>query len=250
MDIRQIAERALDKCTTSANPVAIEPGRYTAILEPQAVADLLRLLALRALDRRQAEMGNGPFAGEQPGTSKITEQVLDRRLTLSADPMNPVGGFVPFRIWDGTPYQPVKWIDRGVLTNLSYERWYALPRLGRDRALPNPLSFQLSGGSTSMDEMIRTTERGLLVTRLDGVRLVDFSSMMCSGYTRDGLWLIEHGKISKAVKNFRFTESPLIALNNVEQLGEPARVFSPGFAWVAPAVKVRDFSFTSLADSV
>jgi predicted Zn-dependent protease len=250
IDVHALAQRALDKCKASASAVAIEPGRYTTILEPQAVADLFQLLVYRALDRRMAEQGNGPFAGTTPGTSKIGEAVLDQRLTLSADPMDPLGGFVPFRTWDGAPYPQVNWIDHGVLHDLSYERWYALPRLGRDQALPNSYSFRLSGGTTSVDEMIKTTERGLLVTRFSGLQVVDFSTMLCSGYTRDGLWLIERGAIRKAVKNLRFTESPLFAFNQVEQLGPPTRVFSRLGASVTPAAKVRDFSFTGLSDAV
>jgi predicted Zn-dependent protease len=98
--------------------------------------------------------------------------------------------------------------------------------------------------------MIQTTKRGLLVTRFSGVQQLDARSVLCAGYTRDGLWLIENGKISKAVKNFRFTESPLFVFNQVEQLGVPQRIFHPEAPIVVPPAKVRDFSFTSLADAV
>jgi predicted Zn-dependent protease len=89
-----------------------------------------------------------------------------------------------------------------------------------------------------------------LVTRFSGVELIEYKSVLCSGYTRDGLWLVENGKISKAVKNFRFTESPLFVFNQVEQLGVPQRIFHPSAPIVVPPAKVRDFSFTSLADAV
>jgi predicted Zn-dependent protease len=98
--------------------------------------------------------------------------------------------------------------------------------------------------------MIATTKRGVLVTRLSGVEVIDAPSLLCNGYTRDGVWLIEDGKISKAVKNFLFTESPLFVLNNVEQFGVPQRVFCPGRAAMVPPLKVRDFSFTSLSEAV
>jgi predicted Zn-dependent protease len=98
--------------------------------------------------------------------------------------------------------------------------------------------------------MIQTTKRGLLVTRFSGVQAIDDKSVLYTGYTRDGLWLVENGKISKPVKNFRFTESPLFAFNQVEQLGVPQRVFHPEAPIVVPPAKVRDFSFTSLADAV
>jgi predicted Zn-dependent protease len=121
-----------------------------------------------------------------------------------------------------------------------------------DIGLLNSGCFRLEGRgpTTTIDEMIATTKRGLLVTRFDKVRLLDKKSLLQSGYTRDGIWLIENGKISKAIKNFRFTESPLFALNNVEQIGIPRRVFCPGSAAVVPAFKVRDFSFTALIDAV
>jgi predicted Zn-dependent protease len=98
--------------------------------------------------------------------------------------------------------------------------------------------------------MIATTKRGLLVTRLSGVNVLDSQSMLMTGLTRDGLWLVENGKISKAVKNFRFTESPLFVLNSLDQLGEPVPVYSPDLPAIVPPLKARDFSFTSLVDAV
>jgi predicted Zn-dependent protease len=116
----------------------------------------------------------------------------------------------------------------------------------------------MSGGETSVDEMIRGTKRGLLVTRLSNIRVLDEMSLLATGLTRDGLWLIENGKVSKAVKNFRFTESPLFVLNSVEELGVPVPVFRPGEGeWapsptpaVVPPLKARDFSFTSTIDAI
>jgi predicted Zn-dependent protease len=108
----------------------------------------------------------------------------------------------------------------------------------------------MSGGTTTIDEMIQTTKRGIMVTRLSNIRLVDPNSLLYTGYTRDGLWLVENGKISKPIKNFRFTESPMFVFNQVEQLGPPVRVFHPGAPVIVPPVKVRDFSFTALADAI
>jgi predicted Zn-dependent protease len=107
----------------------------------------------------------------------------------------------------------------------------------------------MSGGTTSVEEMIATTKRGLLVTRFSGIDTLDNGSMLLTGLTRDGLWLIENGKISKAVKNFRFTESPLFVLNSLEQLGEPVPTFNQ-IPVIVPPLKARDFSFTSLVDAV
>lgn len=116
----------------------------------------------------------------------------------------------------------------------------------------------MSGGTDTVEQMISDTARGLLVTRFWGISLLEYNTLLLTGMTRDGLWLIENGKISKAVKNFRFTESPLFALNQVEQLGVPVPVFNPvkspydaGLTpVVVPALKVRDFSFTSTVDAI
>jgi predicted Zn-dependent protease len=259
-DLRQIdpaaiAARALDKCRRAQNPVAIEPGRYTAILEPQAMADLMAPLfeIPMNMDRFTAELGMGPWAS-RPGFSKINEHVLDSRLTVRADPMDADGGFLPFDVQSGVAYHPVDWISRGVLRALSYGRRYALRELGKELGLPNSGSFRLMSvpgtPTVTVETMIANTERGLLVTRFYGVRVVDDASMLCTGFTRDGLWLIERGKIAKPVKNFRFKESPLFILNNVDEIGVPTRVFAPDRSYVAPAMRVRDFSFAGLADAV
>jgi len=254
MNPNRIGATALDKCIRSANAVRIEPGRYTVILEPQAVADLLTTMMWPGgsnTDRTWAEKMLGPFQ-YQGMRSKIGQRVIDARLTIRSDPMDPDAGFVPFDRDSGDPYQSVSWIADGYLRELAYSRFYAVRRLNK----PMPLS--LSGADrlstntppVSVDTMIRSTKRGLLVTRFHGVEQLDDKSVLCAGYTRDGVWLIEDGKITKPVKNFRFTESPLFILNKVDQIGEPVRVFDPDFARVAPPIKVHDFSFTSLADAV
>lgn len=251
VDPLAFGERAFEKAKRSANPVAIEPGRYTTILEPQAVADLVSWILERAMDRRMAESGRGPFAAGG-GDSKIGQRVLDTRLRLRADPMDPLGAFVPFQQWSGEAYRPVNWIDAGVLKDLAYDRPYALTMLGEDQALPNSNSYRLEaeGTTATIEDMIKTTERGLLVTRFSDVRLLDLDSMLLSGFTRDGVWLVDHGKITKSVKNFRFTESPLFILNNLEQVGTPVRVFNRNNAVVVPPVKVKDFNMTALSDAV
>jgi predicted Zn-dependent protease len=250
IDANRLTGIAIDKCQRSRNPVAVEPGRYTAVLEPQAVCDLFSPILDRAMDRVMAEMGMGPFAAGG-GNSKIGQRVLDDRMTVSADPMDPDCGFIPFD-WSGEPYQHVNWIENGVLKDLSYNRAYGVMALNKDAALSNSRAYRLSmtGATATIDEMVKGVERGLLVTRFNNVRLVDLQSMLLSGTTRDGVWLIEKGKISKAVKNFRFTESPLFAFNNIQQAGTPQRVFRPDAPAVVPAITVRDFSFTALADVV
>ena len=250
IDTARLAQTALDKCQRSRNPVAVEPGRFTTILEPQAVCDLVSMILDRAMGRMDAEQGRGPFADPmRPGYSRIGQRVMDPRLTLSADPMDPDCGFLPFDS-RGEPYLATRWIENGVLRDLAYDRRYGLTQLGKDAALPNSGAFRLSGGSSTIEEMIAGTTRGVLVTRFNNMRLLDFNSMLMNGNTRDGFWLIERGQITKAIKNFRFTESPMFILNNLDTLGVPQRVFRPFAPAVVPPLKVRDFSFTGLVDAV
>ena len=278
-----LSARALDKCLASRKPVAVEPGRYMTILEPQAVCDFVGQLIYNFPGREGQETVSGqPFyksgLTEPPegnvgslGLSKIGERVVDERITISADPMDPELGFPPFQAEDlpvdanGTiqltndVFHPATWIEHGVLTQLPYNRFYAQTYLGRDTGLPNSGAFRMSGGNTSIEEMIATTKRGLLVTRFDQVQELVGKLFLYRGYTRDGLWLIENGKISKPVKNFMFVESVLFALNNVEQLGPAQRAFHPPsgtYAWenprpvIVPSMKVRDFAFTALTDAI
>lgn len=265
---------ALDKCMKSQNPVTIEPGRYTAILEPQATGDFVGQLTFgewwppSPLDRKDNERGNFTFSKSR-GFSKLGQKVMDERITISADPMDPDLGFPPFDLWYDTTtweqnrfakqvFHPVTWIDHGVLTNLAYDLDYGRRLLGVNQGLPNGGAMRMSGGTTAIEEMIATTKRGVLVTRFDRIQPIDTVSLLVRGNTRDGVWLIEHGKITKPVKNLVFTESIFGALNNVEQLGVPQRVFHPpGQVFmafpqpvIAPPIKIRDFSFTALCDAV
>jgi predicted Zn-dependent protease len=237
IDHAKLTAIAIDKCQRSRNPVAVEPGRYTAILEPQAVSDLFSPILDRAMDRMMAEQGMGPFAAGG-GNSKIGQRVLDPRVTVTADPMDPDAGFIPFD-WGGEPYQKVNWMESGILKELSYPRFYGLRQLNKDFALSNSRAYRLTcaGTPSTIEEMIASTRRGFLVTRFSNVQVIDLNSMLLNGYTRDGFWLIENGKISKPAKNFRFTESPLFALNSLEQFGTPQRVFRPYAPAVVPPSK-------------
>ena len=274
----QLSAIALDKCLKSRNPVAVEPGRYTTILEPQAVCDFVGQWGGQS-DRQGNEIQPGtPFhksgSNEPPNIersqlalSRLGEKVIDERITISADPMDPELGFPPyqkkpFEVVRARVIHPVTWIEHGVLKTLAYDHEYAVTELGRNTGLPASGAFRMSGGDTSMEEMIDSTKRGLLVTRFDQVEGPSGPALLCRGYTRDGFWLVENGKISKPIKNMLFVESILFALNNVEQLGPPQRAFRPvtgGFfenvyldpqPVIVPPIKVRDFSFTALTDAV
>ena len=246
IDTTTISRRALRKCIDSANPQAIEPGRYTVILEPQAVHDLF-FPAIESLDRSSAENLQTAYT-QSPGLSKIGQRLIDPRITVSTDPMDPECGYIPFDS-RGEPFQATQWFTKGVLTNLAYDSNYALTQLGQSAPRPNPYAYRMSGGPSSIEEMIASTPRGVLVTRFSDVAVIDGVSLLCDGLTRDGLWYIENGAIKYPIKNFRFSESPLLAFNNVVALGTPQRVFSRAPA-IVPPVTMRDFLFSTLADVV
>ena len=247
LDVRGASARAVEKARLSREPVAIEPGRYTVILEAQAVADLVQVM-LFAMNARQADEGRSPFV-KPSGGNKIGERIVDQRVTLVSDPTDPLLLAQPFD-FEGFPLRRQTWIEDGVLKALFYTRYWA--RKQQARATGFPTSVKLQGGSTSVDEMIRATPRGLLVTRLFYLRPVDPRTLLYTGLTRDGLFLVENGKVSKAVRNFRFNESPLFMLNNVEAIGPAVRVAGTeaGGDVAMPALKVRDFNFTSLSEAV
>lgn len=248
----QLTAIALDKCIRSRNPVGIEPGRYNVVLEPQAVHDIVsKCFAGMILSRAYAEAdrSNSPYAGMTNGNSKIGLRIVDERINVTHDPMDENCSFPPV-VGFGSVLNRAVWIENGTLKNLAYDRRYAIQMLGLNSGLPNSSAYSMSGGTMSVNEMIERTERGLIVTRFSNVVEVDRRSLLHTGYTRDGLWLIERGKISKPVKNMRFTESPFHTLNNVVELGVPQRVFSPGAPAVVPAIMSRDFSFTATIEAI
>ena len=248
LDFNAVSARAIEKARLSRNPVAIEPGRYTVILEPQAVGDLVQLLA-SALNARSADEGRSAFS-KQGGGNKIGEQIVDKQVTLYSDPADPQLLGAPFDA-EGLPLRRQAWIENGVLKQLSYSRYWARKQ-GREATGDSASSIKLAGGTASMDDMIRATPRGILVTRFWYLRPVDPRTVLYTGLTRDGTFLIEDGKITKSIRNLRFNESPLFMLNNLEVLGRPVRVAGTERRGdvVMPPIKVRDFTFTSLSEAV
>lgn len=247
LDFNQISNTAIEKARLSRNPVAIEPGRYTVILEPQAVGDLVQLMGF-SLQARAADEGRSAFT-KQGGGNKIGEKIVDPRVTILSDHTDPQLLAQPFD-GQGFPTKRMVWIENGVLKNLAYSRFWAQKQ--NKEATPFPSSIKMVGGTTTTDEMIKSTPRGILVTRLWYLRQVDPRTILFTGLTRDGTFLIENGKVTKSIKNFRFNESPLFMLNNVEAIGPAVRLAGTegGGAIVMPALKVKDFNFTSLSDAV
>jgi predicted Zn-dependent protease len=247
IDYKAVSDRAIAKARASRNPVAIEPGRYTVILEPQAVGDLVQLLAF-ALDARSADEGRSAFS-RQGGGTKIGERIVDPRVTIFSDPADPQLLGQPWN-GEGLPLGREVWIENGVLKELQYSRFWAQKKGVRPNGGLG--AVKMDGGDATTEQMIASTPRGVLVTRLWYLRQVDPRTVLYTGLTRDGTFLIENGKVTKAVKNFRFNESPLFMLNNLEALGRAERIAGTesGGNVVMPTIKVKDFNFTSLSDAV
>jgi len=250
LDPKDLGERAIDKAKRSVNPVAIEPGRYTTILEPTAVGNLIQFIT-NAMNARNADEGRS-FFSKPGGGNKIGMKVIDERITISSDPLDPEAFANTFSN-DGQPISKTTWIENGVVKNLPYDRYWAQKQ--GTTPMPTSGTVRMSGGTATLDELIASTDRGVLVTRFWYLRPVDPRTILYTGLTRDGTFLIERGKITKAIKNFRFNESPIFMLNNLDALGRAVRVSAseaggPGLAIVVPPIKVRDFNFTSLSDAV
>ena len=246
LDFSRVSQRAIEKARASRNPVALEPGQYTAILEPQASADLNWLLMF-GLDARAADEGRSPFTKEGGG-NRLGEKFVDQSVTIVSDPSDPDLLDRPFDD-EGFPLQRQEWIKNGVLNQLVYSRFWARKQARQPTGFTSTL--KMSGGPTTLEEMIRSTERGILLTRLWYLRPVDPRTLLYTGLTRDGTFLIEGGRVARSLKNFRFNESPLFVLKKLDSIGPVERHATTSFVQAAmPAIKVRDFSFTSLSDAV
>jgi predicted Zn-dependent protease len=247
-DAREAIEVAIEKAMHSVDAKAIEPGRYTVILEPAATSELLGRM-FGAFDARNADEGRS-FLAKKGGGNRLGEKLFDERVNVWADPWNPD---VPVSPWDtqsmlARRHQDL--IKDGKVASLDYSRFWAQKKGVQPNARPG--NIIMAGGGKSLEELIQETKKGVLVTRTWYIRSVDPQSLLLTGLTRDGTFYIENGKIKYPVKNFRFNESPVTMLNNVEELGKPV-VVAPDevrFQMVIPPMRLRDFNFTSLSDAV
>lgn len=232
---------AIDKALQSRQAKAIEPGKYTVILEPAASVQLLNNM-FGSFNARTADEGRS-FMSKEGGGTKLGEKIVDERVNLYSDPQN---SLVPGSTWNqnGLPVKKMDWLKDGVVSNLFYSRYWAKEK-GVD-PVPFPSNGIMEGGDASLEDLIKDTKKGIIVTRLWYIRTVDPQTLLYTGLTRDGTFYVENGKIKHPIKNFRFNESPIIMLNNLEELGQQVRINGN----LIPYMKVRDFTFTSLSDAV
>ncbi|HZN04780.1 MAG TPA: metallopeptidase TldD-related protein [Candidatus Polarisedimenticolia bacterium] len=255
----EIAATAAKKALASAKPKDLEPGRYTVLLEPQAVADLLGTM-IGGLQARAADEGRSVFS-KPGGGNRVGEKVFAEMVTLRSDPFD---ARVPGRPWivplgfggggggafgagaqnQGLPAARVTWVEKGTLRNLSVDRYWA--RKTNAPPVPYPGSLILEGGSGTLDDLVASCTRGLIVTRFWYIRTLNPQTLQQTGLTRDGVWLVEKGKIVAPVNNFRFNDGPATLLRNVEAMSASVRAGR----MVVPAVRARDFNMASRSDAV
>ena len=250
LDTARIGRQAIQKALESKNPRTLEPGVYPVILEAQAADDLIRF----NFDARSADEGRSPYSAPG-GKTRLGEKIFDERLNVYSDPWHPeLPG--PASAEDGLPAEKIYFVRQGVLETLQYSRYWAKEK-GK-APTPGPVNTIVvsSAPGASLEEMIRATDRGLLVSRFWYIRGVDPRTALFTGLTRDGVWFVEKGKIAYPVRNFRFNQSilELLAPGNVEMIGAPERVSgseSQGrSASLTPALKVKRFHFTSQSEAV
>jgi predicted Zn-dependent protease len=244
----ELAESASNKAIASRNPRVLEPGHYTAILEPSAVLDIVGSLFLdfsgtSILDKRSCL------------NDRMGKQLFGENVTLWDDVYHPYQLGSPYD-GEGLPRQKILLVDRGVPKNLVYSRTTAKKMkakpTGHGLPLPNeygeaPMNLVFSGGDKTVDDMVRSTERGILVTRVWYIREVDPYEKILTGMTRDGTFLIENGRIAAGIRNFRFNQSVIEMLSNVEMLGPAVRAAGEeSFEMVVPAMKVGNFHFSEV----
>jgi predicted Zn-dependent protease len=247
LDTLAFTKIAAQKASGSASARAIEPGKYTVILEPAAGIVLLEQL-YGSLDARSADEGRS-FLSKPGGKTKLGEKLVDERINIYTDPWHPE---LPSSSWsgDGQPQVKRSWIEKGVVKNFNYSRYWAQKK--GVAPIPGGGNIIMDGGTQTLEELIKGTTKGILVTRLWYIRPVDPQTLLFTGLTRDGTFYIENGQIKFPIKNLRFNESPVIMLNNLDALGKPERTVSgeSGQSAMIPPIRIKEFTFTSLSDAV
>jgi predicted Zn-dependent protease len=246
------ARVSIQKCLGGVNRKKLDPGKYTVIMEPAAVADLIGWLGF-AFGARDAEQGQSFLSKPTDGKNSTSSTYLGEKLfpeivTLRSDPFHPRLASTP---WGPSllPNEKTSWIEKGVVSNLYYDRFWA-EKAGK-KPTPYPINLVLDGQENSLDDLIKSVDRGLLVTRLWYIRVVQPKTWQLTGLTRDGVFLIEKGKVTDPVTNFRWNESPAEVLQRTTRLTQPVRVTNDETGSnMAPALITTDFNFTSVSEAV
>jgi predicted Zn-dependent protease len=263
INVNAVADHAVKIAKLSANPVALEPGRRTAILSSAAVAQLLSFFSGQFDAGLTAQGGTG-FSKKPTGT-RYGQRVFDPRISMRSDPNDPDGGFRPWWLW-GYAGPAITYIENGKLVALRWDEGSGVQQHKQYSVAPE--SIRVSGGETSIEQMIAQCDEGVYVNRLSGMSNADGRTGLVTGVTRDGCFYIKNGKIEKSVKNFRILESPHFVFNKLLAIGPTQRAAigyaptaMPNDVWnvytdwprtpmIVPPMMVSDFNFAALADAI
>ena len=219
------ARVSVEKCVRGVRKRKLDAGKYTVILEPAAVADLMGWLGF-AFDARDAEQGQSFLSkpgdsGKNGSSTYLGEKLFPEYITLRSDPFHPKLASTP---WGPSllPNENISWIEKGVVSNLFYDRYWA--DKAAKKPTPLPANLILEGQDNSAADLIHSVDKGLLITRLWYIRIVQPKTWQLTGLTRDGVFLIENGKVTDPVTNFRWNESPVEVFQRTTRLGQPVRV--------------------------
>jgi PmbA protein len=254
LDPESVGRVAIDKALKSRNPQTIDPGAYDVILEPDAVASMLFALGYTGFGALAVQEGRSFM------THRFGEKITGENITIWDDGYDTQGLTMPID-YEGVPKQPVRLIENGIAQGVVYDSFTASREPGKtstghslpapNTTGPLPLNLFMAPGTVSLDEMLALTERGIWVTRFHYTNIVHPVKTVLTGMTRDGTFLIENGKVTKPLKNLRFTQSILEAFSRVVMLGEKTNLIKSDwgdFAVHAPAVKIKDFTFTGTTE--
>ncbi len=245
IDAVACAKVAAKKAKQSAHPKTLEPGHYTVVLEPPAVAELLGFL-FNSLDARSIDEGRSALS-RHGGASPLGELIASPIVTLRSNPADPDMPCAPFD-GEGLPREPIVWIENGALKSLSYSRYWAAKQGKKPTSMGG---WHLTGGvAESSDELVKGVKRGLLVTRFWYTRHLDPQKGLITGLTRDGVLLIENGEIVGPVNNFRFNESPFNMLKNCDAMTRKTTRVSSFFLTCVPAIRTNRFKMASISVAI
>jgi PmbA protein len=256
LDIDVLAKEAIEKAS-KGEPIQIEPGEYEVILEPYAVSDLLSFLGYLGFHALAVQEGRSFFC------NAFGQKMVDEKVTLYDDGLDPVGLQVPFD-FEGIPKQRVTFFEGGIAKGVTYDSFTAgregKGSTGHALIAPNtegpiPINLVMREGSSSQEEMVRSVRKGIYVTRFHYINVVEPMKAVLTGMTRDGTFLIEGGEIRRPIKNLRFTESVLRVLSRVSAISKHRKVCSEGTVYsrrfvtgvVAPTIKVDGFNFSGVS---
>ncbi|MHB8926153.1 MAG: TldD/PmbA family protein [Bacillota bacterium] len=253
IDPGAVADVAVKKCADSVESAKVEPGEYEVILEELAVFNLVNYLSRLGFSALALQEGRSFLVG------RLGQKIVGESITLWDDGLDPAGTVMPFD-FEGVPKQKLMLIENGVAKNVVYDSYTAGREPGKKSTGhatpgfygsfgPAPMNLFLKPGQASIEDMIKSTKRGILVTRFHYTNPIHPVKTIITGMTRDGTFLIENGMVKGAVKNFRFTQSVLEAFSNVEMIGRTPKLISGFFGGSSvPALKVSRFNFTGVTE--